>query len=157
MSGRATGVLALGLGLAVAVAAAAGEPRVWEVNGVRLEASQVERLASDIARQTVRAVERVDGIELEDGQAARLESIYRDVALDVYGEAVQVVNREDLGDAEKEERVKQLVLDGQDRSTARVAEVLDDAQYAAYRSWETRQVEAFRRRGLWSRGGRRRR
>ena len=32
--------------------------RVWEVNGIRLEASQVERLAGDIARQTVAAVER---------------------------------------------------------------------------------------------------
>lgn len=141
----------------VAAPAAAEESRVWQVNGIRLESSQVERLATDIARQTVRAVERLEGLRLHDDQARRLERIYREVALEVYGDAVDVVNHEDLAEAEKEERVKTLVLDGQARSTAEVAEVLDDAQYAAYRAWETRQVEAFRRRGLWSGNGSRRR
>ena len=51
------GLALLGLMLAVLGGAPARghaqTARVWEVNGVRLEASQVERLASDIARQTV--------------------------------------------------------------------------------------------------------
>jgi hypothetical protein len=148
---------ALALVLANAAPAAAEPARVWQVNGIRLEPDQVERLAGDIARQTVAAVERLDGLELVADQPARLERIYRDVALDVYGAAVRVVQREDLGDAEKEERVKTLVLDGQARSTDRVAEVLDASQYAVYRAWETRQVEAFRHRGLWGRGSRGRR
>jgi hypothetical protein len=120
------------------------------VNGLRLEAAQVERLAGDIARQTVAAVRRVDGLALRDGQEGALEAVYRDVALEVYDRAVAVVNRTDLTDAAKEEEVKTLVLNGQKRSTAYVKRILDPDQYEAYRAWEDRQVEAFRARGLWS-------
>jgi hypothetical protein len=121
---------------------------------VRLEAAQVERLARDIAGQTVAAVERQPGLALSPEQAAALEAIYHGVALGTYDEVVRVVNRSDLDDAAKEAEVKRLVIEGQERSSARVAGVLAPAQYAAYRAWEEKQVEAFRRRGLWS-GGRR--
>jgi len=152
-----------GRSLALALVAALGhgpahgeEARVWEVNGIRLEEAQVERLASDIARQTVVAVERQGGLALRAEQSEALEAIYRAVALDTYDEVVRVVRRDDLADAAKEAEVKRLVLAGQERSSARVAEVLDAAQYATYRAWEERQVEAFRQRGLGS-GQRRRR
>lgn len=150
---------ALGVALALAAPVHAQGARVWEVNGIRLEASQVERLASDIARQTLVAVERQDGMGLRDEQSAALESIYRSVALDTYDEVVRVVNRDDLAEAEKEAEVKRLVIAGQERSTRQVAAVLDPEQYATYRLWEERQVESFRRRGLWGsdRQGRRRR
>jgi hypothetical protein len=144
------------MALLLALAALGGRPahaqpaRVWEVNGIRLEEAQVERLATDIARQTVVAVERIDGLALRQEQGEALESIYRAVALDTYDRVVRVVNREGLADAAKEAEVKRLVIAGQERSTARVAEVLDAAQYATYRAWEERQVEAFRQRGLWS-------
>jgi hypothetical protein len=131
--------------------------RVWEVNGVRLEPAQVERLADDIAHQTVLAVARLDGLELHDGQERALEAVYRDVALEVYDQAVGVVNREDLPDDAKEAQVKELVLNGQRRSTAYVKKILDPGQYAVYGAWEDRQVEAFRRRGLWSSSSRGRR
>jgi hypothetical protein len=131
--------------------------RVWEVNGVRLEAAQVERLASDIARQTVAAVERQPGIGLRPEQAGTLAGIYHTVALDTYDRVVAVVNQSDLDDVAKEAEVKRLVIAGQQRSSARVAEVLDAAQYAAYRAWEERQVAAFRERGLWSSSRRTRR
>jgi hypothetical protein len=136
--------------LASAAAAAAPPTRVWEVNGIRLEAAQVDRLAGDIARQTVEAVRRVDGLALHDGQDRALEAVYRDVALEVYDRAVAVVNRTDLTDEAKEEQVKTLVLNGQRRSTAYVKRILDSSQYEIYRAWEDRQVEAFRARGLWS-------
>jgi hypothetical protein len=139
---------------ALAPALGAAQARVWEVNGVRLEASQVERLARDIASQTVAAVERQPGLALSPEQAATLESIYHGVALDTYDDVVAVVNRSDLDDAAKEAEVKRLVLAGQERSSARVAGVLAPAQYETYRAWEQKQVEAFRQRGLWS-GGRR--
>lgn len=140
-----------------ALLAQAQSPRVWEVNGVRLEASQVERLASDIARQTVAAVERQPGVGLRPDQARALEAIYHEVALDTYDHVVAVVNRADLADDAKEAEVKRLVIAGQERSTVRVAEVLDASQYATYRSWEEVQVESFRQRGLWSKGRRGRR
>lgn len=156
MTGRALAfplvLTALGLGPAFAQPA-----RVWEVNGIRLEAAQVERLASDIARQTVVAVGRLDGLALRADQSQALESIYRAVALDTYDQVVRVVNREDLADAGKEAEVKRLVIAGQEHSSTRVAEVLDAGQYATYRAWERRQVEAFQRRGLWSSGRRSRR
>jgi len=142
------------LGLVVSGTAHAQTARVWEVNGVRLEASQVERLASDIARQTVAAVARQPGLALRPEQADSLTSIYHGVALDTYDRVVAVVNQNDLDDAAKEAEVKQLVIAGQERSTGRVAEILDPAQYATYRVWEQQQLEAFRQRGLWS-GGRR--
>ena len=47
------------------------------------------------------------------------------------------------------------VIAGQERSTVRVAELLDPPQYTAYRAWEEKQVKAFRERGLWSGGSRR--
>jgi hypothetical protein len=131
--------------------------RVWEVNGIRLEPAQVERLASDIARQTLVAVERLDGLALRPDQGRALETIYRAVALDTYDQVVRVVNRADLADAVKEAEVKRLVIAGQERSSERVAEVLDATQYATYRAWEQKQVEAFRERGLWSSGRRGRR
>jgi hypothetical protein len=117
----------------------------------------VERLASEIARQTVVAVQRLPGLALRAEQGEALESIYHTVALDTYDAVVRVVNREDLADAAKEAEVKRLVLEGQAQSSTRVAAVLDPQQYAAYRAWEEEQVEAFRRRGLWSSGGRGRR
>jgi len=131
--------------------------RVWEVNGIRLEAAQVERLAGDIARQTVVAVERLDGMALRPEQTRALESIYHAVALDTYDAVVRVVNQAELADAAKEAEVKRLVIEGQERSSLRVAEILEPAQYATYRSWEQQQVEAFRQRGLWSSGRRGRR
>jgi tRNA U34 5-carboxymethylaminomethyl modifying GTPase MnmE/TrmE len=145
-----------GIALLVALAALGGRPahaqaaRVWEVNGIRLEEAQVERLATDIARQTVVAVERLDGLALRTEQSQALEAIYRVVALDTYDQVVRVVNREDLADAAKEAEVKRLVIAGQEHSSTRAAEVLDAAQYATYRVWEEKQVEAFRQRGLWS-------
>jgi hypothetical protein len=142
------------LALLAPMAMQAQAARVWEVNGVRLEAGQVERLASDIARQTVAAVERQPRMGLRPDQASALEGIYHAVALDTYDRVVAVVNRSELDDAAKEDEVKRLVIAGQERSSARVAEVLDAAQYATYRAWEEKQVRAFRERGLWS-GGRR--
>ena len=138
----------------MAPAASAAQARVWEVNGVRLEASQVERLAGDIARQTVAAVERQPGLALRPEQASALESVYHSVALDTYDQVVGVVNQDGLDDAAKEAEVKRLVIAGQERSSGRVAEILDPAQYETYRAWEQKQVESFRQRGLWS-GGRR--
>jgi hypothetical protein len=152
VSGRALALVLLG---ALAPALGAAQARVWEVNGVRLEPAQVERLARDIASQTVAAVARQPGVELSPEQAAALESIYHVVALGTYDQVVATVNRGDLGDAAKEAEVKRLVIEGQERSSARVAGVLAPAQYEAYRAWEQRQVEAFRSRGLWSGGGRR--
>jgi hypothetical protein len=146
---RATALVAL-LFLASAAAATAPPTRVWEVNGIRLEAAQVDRLAGDIARQTVEAVRRVEGLALRDGQDRALEAVYRDVALEVYEHAVSVVNRTDLDDDAKERQVKDLVLNGQRRSTAYVKRILDAPQYEIYRAWEDRQVEAFRARGLFS-------
>lgn len=149
--------LALLLAALLAPAASAAQARVWEVNGVRLEASQVERLASDIARQTVAAVERQPGLALRADQARSLEAVYHSVALDTYDRVVAVVNQDGLDDAAKESEVKRLVIAGQEQSSGRVAEILDPAQYAAYRAWEEKQVEAFRQRGLWSSGRRARR
>lgn len=156
MTGRAL-VLLLALVAPGRAPAHAQAARVWEVNGIRLEAAQVERLATDIARQTVVAVERLDGLALRPDQSEALEAIYRTVALDTYDQVVRVVNREDLADAAKENEVKRLVIAGQEHSSPRVAEVLDAGQYATYRVWEEKQVEAFRQRGLWSRERRGRR
>lgn len=156
MTGRDAVILLLfaALGREPAHAQAA---RVWEVNGIRLESAQVERLANDIARQTVVAVERLDGLVLHEEQTGALESIYHSVALDTYDAVVRVVNQPDLADAAKEAEVKRLVIEGQERSSLRVAEILEPAQYTIYRAWEQRQVAAFRQRGLWSHGRRGRR
>lgn len=157
MTGRALTLLALAAFAPASLAVHAQSARVWEVNGVRLEASQVERLASDIARQTVAAVERQPGLALRKEQSSALEAIYHGVALDTYERVVAVVNRSDLDDVAKESEVKQLVIAGQERSSVRVAQVLDAGQYETYRAWEQQQLEAFRQRGLWSSGRRARR
>lgn len=129
--------------------------RVWEINGIRLEEDQVERLASDIARSTVLAVERLEGMAVHEHQVPELEKIYHDVALGVYGDCIDIVNRTDLKDGEKESLVTLRVIAGQERSTLLVERVLDPGQYETYRAWEIHQVEAFRKRGLWSRSNRR--
>ena len=157
MRGPAFVWLALALAPFAAAAGDAETARVWEVNGIRLEASQVERLASDIARQTVTAVERQPGLALTEAQASALELIYHGVALDTYDQVVAVVNRADLDDAAKEAEVKRLVVAGQEQSTGRVATVLEPAQYETYRVWEKQQIERFKQRGLWSDGRRTRR
>jgi hypothetical protein len=153
--GALLGVLAL-FALAGAVR---GEPaaRTWEINGIRLEPGQVERLADDIAERTVAAVEAgVADLALHDGQRQEMRAIYREVALDVYGEVVREVARSDLGDAEKEARVRELVLAGQRRSHQRLESVLDARQMTLYAAWEDKQVAAFQNRRL-DRGPRRRR
>jgi len=127
---------------------AATEPtgeRVWEVNGIRLERGQVDRLALDMARRTVAAVERkVEGIALRLEQREAMLEIYRDVALGVFDRVVGVVDREDLSDAEKESSVRELVLEGQRQSHDRLASVLDARQLPLYAHWEDEQVRAYR-------------
>lgn len=125
----------------------ADAPRVWEINGIRLEPAQVERLADDMASRTVSAVEeKVPGIDLRDTQLEQMRGIYRGVALDVFAGVVVEVARSDRTDAEKETRVRELVLEGQSRSHAELGAVLDSRQLALYTAWEDRQVEAFKTR-----------
>ena len=122
-------------------------PRVWEINGIRLEPAQVERLADDMATRTVAAVEeKIPDIALRDGQAEQMRTVYRGVALEVFAEVVKEVERTDLSDAEKEARVRELVLAGQARSHDALEGILDPTQMARYASWESRQVEAFKSR-----------
>lgn len=131
--------------------------RTWEVNGIRLEPGQVERLASDMAARTVVAVEKnVVDIGLAPAQREALLAIYRSVSLDVYDRVVEVVGRDDLDDDAKEARVRELVLEGQRASHARLEAVLDARQLEAYSAWEDKQVEAFKSR-RWDRRSRRRR
>jgi hypothetical protein len=157
---RARGLLSLALVLALSARAddapPAAAPRVWEIDGVRLEPSQVERLAEDMAGRTVSAVEtKVPGLELRDGQAEAMRAVYRGVALDVFAEVVKEVGREDVSDAGKEVRVRELVLAGQKRSHAELERVLDARQLALYSAWEERQVAAFQSRRLGERRRRR--
>jgi len=134
---------------------AAAPPRVWEIDGVRLEPSQVERLADDMATRTVNAVQtKVPGLDLRDGQVEAMRGVYRTVALDVFAEVVKEVGRTDVSDADKEARVRELVLAGQKRSHAELEHVLDARQVALYSVWEDQQVAAFQSRRL---GDRRRR
>jgi len=129
--------------------------RAWEVNGIRLEPGQVERLASDMASRTVEAVEKnVAGIALASAQREKMLEIYRSISLDVYDRVVDVVGRDDLDDAAKEAQVRELVLEGQRASHARLEGVLDARQLELYSAWETRQVEAFKSR-RWDRKNRR--
>ena len=121
--------------------------RVWEINGIRLEPAQVERLADDMAGRTVVAVqEKVPEIALRDGQAEQMRGVYRTVALDVFAEVVTEVAQADRSDAEKEARVRELVLEGQRRSHDALVAVLDERQLGLYTAWEDRQVDAFKSR-----------
>jgi hypothetical protein len=115
------------------------------VNGIRLERSQVDRLATDMASRTVAAVERkVQGIALRPEQRDAMLEIYRDVALGVFDRVVGVVDRQDLSDAEKESQVRELVLEGQRLSHARLERVLDERQLPLYAQWEDEQVRAYK-------------
>jgi len=139
-------LLVLGARLASAQAPADGA-RVWEINGIRLEPAQVERLADDMAGRTVSAVqEKIPELALRDGQAERMRGVYRGVALDVFAEVVSEVARGDRTDAEKEARVRELVLAGQSRSHTELGSVLDARQLGVYTTWEERQIEAFKSR-----------
>ena len=124
--------------------------QAWEVNGIRLEPAQVDRLSENVAKQTVLTVEKLEGLSLNDSQRMQLEDIYRRTALRVYEQAVQVVAREDLDDKTKESQIIDLVLNGQTYSTRQVETVLAEDQYKIYRAWELRQIEAFKTRGLWA-------
>lgn len=152
--------LALAAALWLAPAAFAQAPpaavRTWEVNGIRLEPSQVERLADDMASRTVDAVQqKVEGIDLQPAQVAKMRDVYRSVALDVFSEVVTEVGRDDLSDADKEARVRELVLAGQKKSHAELEHVLDAKQLALYSAWEDKQVAAFQSRRLGERRRRR--
>lgn len=152
------GAVVSALLLAVSLPALARAERVWEVNGIRLESGQVERLADDMAARTVEAVEEsVEGIELRDDQRQRMHEIYREISLDVYEKVVELIERDDLSDDAKEERVRALALEGQQRSQELLRAVLDEAQMDLYSKWADRQVEAFQSRRLDSRRRRRRR
>ncbi|MFQ5514694.1 MAG: hypothetical protein ACE5FG_09665 [Myxococcota bacterium] len=152
---RPVGLLLVAL---IALAPGARAERVWEVNGIRLEADQVDRLADELAERTVQAVlEKVEGLDLSEAQRKQMHEIYRDVALDVYERVVEVIEDDSLGDAEKEERARELALEGQRRSHARLEAVLSDPQMALYSRWEHEQVDAFQSRRLDSRRRRRRR
>ena len=128
-----------------ATAPAPPTDRVWEVNGIRLERDQVDRLATDMATRTVAAVERkVQGIALRAEQRDAMLAIYRDVALGVFDRVVSVVDRQDLSDAQKESQVRELVLEGQRLSHAQLEHVLDGRQLPLYTQWEDDQVRAYR-------------
>lgn len=136
---------------------AAAPTRTWEVNGIRLEPGQVERLAVDMAKRTVEAVEsKLPEIALADAQRERMLEIYRSVSLGVYDRVVDVVAQRDLTDSAKEERVRELVLAGQRESHGLLEKVLDARQLGLYSAWESKQVEAFRSK-RWDRRKRRRR
>jgi hypothetical protein len=133
---------------ATAHATAQADP-AWEVNGIRLEAAQVERLADDLAGRTVSAVtEKVSDLRLQDGQRERLRAIYRAVALETYERVIPVVQDPALDAEAKQERVRALVLEGQRASHEQITNVLDARQMALYTDWETTQVAAFQSRRL---------
>lgn len=141
---RVIGLLLLGT-LAPALARAQVADDAWEVNGVRLEAAQVERLAADLATRTLGAVERgVTDLALTDPQRASLQEIYRSEALDVYRRIVADLENAELDERAREERARTLALEGQARSHERLLPVLDARQLALYSAWETRQIEAFK-------------
>lgn len=132
--------------------------RVWEVNGIRLESGQVEKLAEDLAQRTVAAVEeKVPGLALRGEQRDRMYRIYRQVSLDVFERVVEVVDRDDLDDDAREERVRELALEGQRHSHDLLVDVLDAEQMHLYAVWEAGQLDAFKSRRLDSRRRRRRR
>ena len=86
-----------------------------------------------------------------------MHEIYREVSLSVYEQVVDAIERADLDDDSKEERVRELALEGQRRSHELIRSVLDEEQMGLYSSWEDDQVEAFQSRRLDSRRRRRRR
>jgi hypothetical protein len=134
------------------------EPRAWDIGGVRLEADQVERLADDMARSTVLAVEaRIADIALADAQRAAMLDIYRRVALRVYGQIVGELSRGELLGEVREARLRELALEGQRESHALLLSVLDARQMALYTPWEDAQVAAFKSQRWQDRRGRRRR
>ena len=150
--------LALSLLVLARVAAAQAPPaaRTWEVDGIRLEPSQVERLADDMASRTVEAVQqKIPDIALQQPQVAKMRDVYRTVALDVFSGVVKEVGRDDLPDADKEAKVRELVLAGQKRSHAELESVLDAKQLALYSAWEDKQIAAFQSRRLGERRRRR--
>ncbi len=129
-------------------------PKVWEINGIRLEPDQVERLSEDMATRTLAAVEEnVEDIALAPEQRTRMLAIYKSVALDVYAEIVEVVNRSELSESSKEQQMRDLVLAGQSRSHDQLRSVLSEDQMARYAVWESAQVEAYKN----TQDGRRRR
>jgi hypothetical protein len=138
--------------LAALLPLAARAEGAWEVNGIRLEPAQVERLADDLAARTVDSVvANVARLELTPPQRERMHAIYRETALDVYGRVIPVVKDRALDPEAKRARVRELVLEGQRRSHAELAAVLDARQLEAYSAWERVQVDAFRSRRLDSR------
>jgi hypothetical protein len=135
--------------LALLLPLAARAEGAWEVNGIRLEPAQVERLADDLAARTLEAVvTSVAGIDLREPQRERMHSIYRATALEVYGRVIPVVQDDELAEDAKRARVRELVLEGQRKSHDQIAEVLDAGQLEAYSAWERAQVEAFQSRRL---------
>lgn len=152
------GALGRALLLFVLLPALAHADRVWELNGIRLEAGQVERLADDMAQRTVEAVEsKLPALALREPQRARMLEIYRETALDVFDDVVVLVERADLDDAAKDAQIRELALAGQRRSHEQLLGVLDEAQLPLYSAWEDEQVEAFQSRRLDERRRRRRR
>jgi hypothetical protein len=135
--------------LALLLPFAARAEGAWEVNGIRLEPAQVERLADDLAARTLDAVvANVAGIDLREPQRDRMRAIYRTTALEVYGRVIPVVQDDALAEDVKRARVRELVLEGQRKSHDQIAEVLDADQLDAYSTWEQVQVEAFQSRRL---------
>jgi len=135
--------------LALVIPLAGRAEGAWEVNGIRLEAAQVERLADDLAGRTLDAVmANVADLELAPPQRERMRAIYRTTALDVYGRAIPVIQDASLTEEAKRERVRELALEGQRKSHEELASVLDARQLAAYSEWEDAQVAAFRSRRL---------
>jgi hypothetical protein len=140
----------------LAASAQAGAP--LEIAGLRIEPDQLERLASDTAARTLEAVEaNVAGLELAASQKERMRAIYERAALDVFTRVVETYHRSDLDEAGKQERARELVLEGQRRTSQELAQVLDPAQLARYRAWEAEQVEAFASRRFETQRARRRR
>ncbi len=144
--------------LLLAATHAGAEERTWEINGVRLESGQVERLADDLAERTVESVDRnIEDLRLGSGQRKEMREIYRAVALDVYAEVIEVIEREDLDEDARREQVRELALAGQRRSSARLESVLDARQMELYSAWAADQVTSFESRRLDVRRRRRRR
>jgi hypothetical protein len=152
---RALALLAL---LLAGPAAGAGVGAPIEVAGLRIEPGQLERLASDTAARTLEAVETdVAGIALAAQQREQMRTIYQRAALDVFRSVIDLYGDAGLEDAVREQRARELVLEGQRRTSRELAGVLEPAQLERYRAWETAQVEAFTSRRFETQRARRRR